>query len=249
MLTRQGYINKIGKTAGSNTNKNNRASKLIAREKGIRKKLQGMVTRGVHKWTINARLAYATLILMETGIRVGNESSAEGYVVQMKYHDSFGKEVKTYGLTTLLNGHVRKSGKTLRLSFLGKKAVNNCYEITDKFILKHYMRFPEETSWLNITYNELNKFVKKHIGRQFSPKDFRTAYANKFFVDLIMEDDFQYGLWDNKPIRKSVGNGIVNAKLDCVAGRLSHSRAICKRAYISSNLLEWYLWDIMGWLD
>lgn len=89
----QHLIDAVGKTRGSFANKDNRASKLLAQWDTLHTKMAGMVRRG-RADTETSRCAYAVLIMMETGIRIGNEASSEGY-----------EPIKTEFVQTLAGGY------------------------------------------------------------------------------------------------------------------------------------------------
>jgi DNA topoisomerase IB len=69
----------VGNPRGHNDNKEHRAQKLINRWDELKQKMSSLIERG-HGTSDKARCAYAVLTIMETGIRVGNEYSANGYV-------------------------------------------------------------------------------------------------------------------------------------------------------------------------
>lgn len=243
LLTKEDYEDSIGKFKGNMSNKYNRAQKLFFYKESLIYKFTNMIERG-RGVTLNARLAYACIVLMETGIRVGNESSAEGYICQSKYDKDYGKKIKTYGIVTLLGEHVKKFRTKIDMEFVGKRNVANSYQINYKPLVKYFPKVKPKELWLGITYNELFKFVKKHIGKKYNPKDLRTMKANELFLDLIHKDNFRYG-----NMKVSHGNKIITHKVKTVAAKLSHTPAICRRAYLSPALLEWYKWDLMGWLE
>ena len=78
----------FAKQRGSNTNKFNRASKIAAMYEELESKLRGMIERA-QPASHHSRVALATLLLMKTGMRVGNEESAEGYMT--KPHPKIGR--------------------------------------------------------------------------------------------------------------------------------------------------------------
>ena len=54
--------------------------------------------------SIDGRCAFASLLMMLYGVRIGNEGSAEGYVSGLEKNE--GEIVQTYGTTTLLKEHI-----------------------------------------------------------------------------------------------------------------------------------------------
>ena len=70
----------------------------------------------------DGRMAFACLLMFHSGIRIGNEGSAEGYTSKVRGHE--GEIVQTYGLTTLKPEHVSFKDNKMYLDFIGKKMVD-----------------------------------------------------------------------------------------------------------------------------
>jgi DNA topoisomerase IB len=190
--------------------------------------------------TPTARLAYATLLMMQTAIRVGNEGSAEGYLVENKYSDYFGKEVQTYGCTTLLLSHVKFQNGMVRLNFLGKKQVE-VFVQSDNSVLVKYGKIIKrqqiedgQSLFLGIEYKPLKRFIKKTIGRKFVPKDIRTASVNLAFLDRLIFNPAPL------PKFKKEVNAVCRKVLENTANFAGHTVGVCKSKYVSPVLFEEY---------
>lgn len=230
-----------------------RIAKLLHRWVELEKKFVRMIERG-HRNT--ARLAYATLFMMETGIRTGNERSSEGWICENQIicrkdnpekglkvgdviwrHPMFGQHVQTFGLTTLQNGHVKRRAKSLVVSFTGKKLVDQ------ELIIKHptlirYCPIGERDGrlWLNISYHELKKFVKKSIGKYYSPKDIRMAKVNLIFINIMGNHPRSFEFDEAKT--KSARKKILSEVLDETANIIGHTKSVCRSAYMSQPLIQ-----------
>jgi DNA topoisomerase IB len=221
-----------GKVRGSNKNKHNRVNKLASMYNSLYDKLLNMAERGKNSNTENFRCAVATLLLMETGIRVGNESSAEGYYT--KPHP-FAKNqevkfVKTYGLTTIERRHVIVKNGKVTFNFLGKKQVENSYKVPDKlnkYVVSILNNCDEKV--FGITDYQLTKFIKRYVGRAFTPKDFRTLRANIYAYNFYNELE-----WEG--ITKKQYRQNVKTVCEKVAEKLNNTPAVCKRSYINELL-------------
>ena len=181
------FCRTIGKSYGD---KFNRMVKLAYQFDKLDSKFDGMIDRG-NGTSVQARLALACKLMMHTGIRIGNESSAEGYTT--KPHPNSKKEpqfVQTYGLTTMLPQHVIIGPRKTCLNFIGKKQVENSFILTGKLAKRVNLlcRTAEDFETLfEISAYELTKFIKTHVGVQFSPKDFRTMRANMYAYEKYEE--------------------------------------------------------------
>lgn len=222
-------------TKCSYRDKMNRMVKLAVRFEELSEKFDGMIERGGYI-TDNARLALACKMMMYTGIRIGNEGSAEGYMTKPHpYSKEEPKFVQTYGLTTLLPEHVEFKGRRVLFNFLGKKHVDNFFEVQGKLAtqVRRMMKAFQGETLFGITDYMLTKFIKKYVGRQFLPKDFRTMKANmlayEMYVDILDRD---------LPATKSEARAEVREIAEYVSEHLNNTPGVCKANYIDNKL-----WD------
>lgn len=232
----------FGKVKGANTDKWNRVAKLIHMYEDVIFKLDGIIERGSVQVTHNFRVALCTKLLMCTGIRVGNESSAEGYVTKPHPHSIKEPEfVQTYGLTTMLREHVTIKGGKVTFNFLGKKQVDNTFVITDKLLVSQIKIWfeadiPTDT-FFDISVSDLTGFIKKSVGKQFTPKDFRTMRANVFAWEAFKK------LPKKLPTTKTQFNAEVKAVCTAVSEKLNNTPGVCKKSYIDDMLFAYMLID------
>lgn len=221
------------------SNKHNRMVKLAYRFEELSEKFDGMIERGNY-CTSQARLALACKLMMYTGIRIGNEGSAEGYMT--KPHPNSPKEpefVQTFGLTTLLPEHILVKGRKVYLNFIGKKQVENSFTLSGHLAgqIKQVLKYVEQGDTVfGLTVYELTKFIKKYVGRQFTPKDFRTMRANMCAYEKFMEICER-----DLPTTKRDYNAEVKEVAVYVSENLNNTPGVCKASYIDE-----YFWDEMA---
>lgn len=225
---------------GSYSGKFNRMVKLAKLFTGL-DSMMGRIAKRGKLVTLNARLACACRLMLHTGIRIGNESSAEGYMTTVSPYDKTREPefVQTYGLTTLLPEHVTLRGGKVYLNFLGKRSVKNSFVVTGD-LATHVEKIkltaqPPETLF-EITAYEFTKFVKRHIGANFTPKDLRTMRANiEAWKSFSRHKDELL-----KVKTKSAFNALVKQVCTDVSEKLNNTASVCKTSYIDP-----YLWDYM----
>lgn len=245
-------ISTVGKLKGRFQSKENRAAKLLAEWPELTRKMEAMVVRGLGRTDVS-RMAYGILVTMETGIRIGNEGSAEGWICDNQItckkdnpekglkvgdviwrHPMYGQHVQTFGLTTLLNKHVKKRKNSVALDFTGKKLVDQTLILKNPVLVDYMPMGPADQPWLGVTYRELFKFVKKYVGRKFMPKDLRTAVVNldfsKRFCNKHAKDFAQA---TTKGARKAV----VKQCIEETAASIGHTPGVCKSAYLSKEMM------------
>ena len=227
-----GFCRPIG---GNFQNKFNRAVKLAVQFESLVGKFDRMISKG-NGTSQQARLALACKLMMTTGIRVGNEGSAEGYMTKphpkSKVKPQF---VKTYGLTTLLPEHIIVAPRKVCLNFVGKKSVENSFRLTGK--LAKQVRFLldncESETLFDISAYKLTKFIQTYCGKNFTPKDFRTMKANMCAYEMLMEIN-QYEL----PTTKREAAAEMREIAVYVSENLNNTPGVCKASYIDPKF-----WD------
>lgn len=252
-----------GNPGGKFTGKDKEVAKFnrVAKIKKIYPEIDSKLRKfcEVESLTERKACAFAVLMMIESGIRVGNEESAEGYV--SKAPKTKDQVLKTYGLTTLLRSHISFNNfadsktfqfpavSTMVLDFIGKKSVRHRIEITDQFLIKigldFALRISEDSnddSWLGgITDKKVNEFIRKSIGAGFSAKDFRTFRANVEAARLVKKVQ-KTKLTDAK--KKTVIEEIKKIVSE-VAEILGNTPGIARKAYINPQILRTH-WNVRG---
>lgn len=224
----------VGKTRGSFRSKDNRTAKLLNYWDTVKAMMERYVVAG-HGRTLRARTAYGVLLMMETGIRIGNETSAEGYTTKPHPKSKVKpKFVKTYGLTTLTKDHVYVGNGILHLEFLGKKSVQQELRTSNEVLVEYFNRVIDNGAgtFLGIDYSDIYKFIKKSIGKKFKPKDIRTAAVNLLFMRKVAKSGIMKKPWE----RKGDINKAFKMAVDATAAEIGHTPGVCKSAYLSKSL-------------
>jgi DNA topoisomerase-1 len=162
-------------------------------------------------------------LLIDTHLRVGNEKYAESN--------------KTYGLTTLRQKHFTEN----KFVFVGKSKIKHSLEIPECYIkFLKMLSLPDPNKplfWYHdgseikeISSEELNVFLKEHMGNEYTCKDFRTYSANILFIKAFLKNSKHLN-----------GKKCVLASIDQAAQELGHTRNISRKSYISDTLINYCL--------
>ena len=209
----------------------NSAKKKWERINSIRDKVPGILKDIESKLSIsepgsNEHQGLTILaIIGETGLRPGSTKS-----VQSHGH---------YGISTLLNSHVRKDGNVMALSFVGKSGKDNKTIVQNKETIKaleHYMASkPEGGSLFNPNSVDISK---KILPKGMKVKDFRTVKATVTAEKLISLIDEPPPLTGNvKKDKKLLANALYETSKK-VATILNNTPAIAKASYIHPSVFE-----------
>ncbi|MCJ8209918.1 DNA topoisomerase IB [Mucilaginibacter sp. RS28] len=169
--------------------------------------------------------------LMElTSIRVGNES----------YKKLYG----SFGLTTLMDKHVKIEGSQINFAFKGKKGVyhkinlqskrlarlvKQCRDIPGKELFQYY---DENGDRQTIDSGDVNTYLKNITGEDFTAKDFRT-WAGSVSALFAFKEAGEYT--NQKECRKKI-----ISVLDEVALNLGNTRTVCKKYYVHPSVIKSY---------
>ena len=182
------------------------------------------------------RLAVALKTILETGIRIGNEDSAEGFMTTYKEK---GKEVfaQTYGLTTITDEHVKVINGIVHFDFTGKKHVENTFTLSQTL---SKLIIPIINSGYNplfgITENELTSFIKQNTSVNLSSKDFRTFRANIYA--------YLFGVTIPSPTTKKERREAIKAITEHVAEKLNNTPSVVKSSYLDKTLFDYLFPEI-----
>jgi DNA topoisomerase-1 len=176
-------------------------------------------------------LATVVQLLEKTLIRVGN--------------DEYAKQNRSFGLTTLRDGHVDVKGERVRFSFRGKSGVEHEVDLADRRLarvvrqcrdLPGYELFQyvdEDGKRQTIGSEEVNAYLKEITGQDYTSKDFRTWAGTVLAAELLrVGTPFESDGEAKKNIVRAV---------ESVALRLGNTKAVCRKCYIHPAVLDSYL--------
>ena len=176
-------------------------------------------------------LATVVQLLERTFIRIGNEEYA--------------RENKSFGLTTMKDRHVEVKGAKLRFRFRGKSGREHEVDVTDRRIAKIisklqdlpgqdlFQYLDDNGEVRDISSQDVNEYLRKITGEDFSAKDFRTwAGTALTAIALNAQEKFE---------TQKQANANIKSAISAVAEILRNTPAICRKCYVHPAVLENYL--------
>ncbi|GAB3251875.1 DNA topoisomerase IB [Chitinimonas naiadis] len=172
----------------------------------------------------NKVLAGIVQLLETTHIRIGNETYA--------------RDNRSYGLTTLRNRHVVIEGRTVALRFRGKSGQQHRIAVKDAAMARLLARCKtlpgsmmfqcrdEDGQIRNITAHAVNAYLQKACGADFSAKDLRTWHGTLLAFHALRQADA--GLSARQQQKRA---------MEQVAAQLGNTPAVCRRSYVHPALL------------
>jgi DNA topoisomerase IB len=160
----------------------------------------------------------------------------------------YARDNRTYGLTTLENGHVSftRAGRAV-LDFHGKGRTKHRIEVSDPRIAaivrrcralrgRHLFQF-EDSGGKNrpVDSRQVNEYLRTHLGSEFTAKDFRTWGATLRAVRLLERTPVP-----DPPTQRAV-RASINEVVRQVAAELRNTPAVCRRSYICPSVFDHWL--------
>lgn len=176
-------------------------------------------------------LATVVHLLESTLIRVGS--------------DEYARTNKSYGLTTLKNGHVDVDGSALRFHFKGKSGKVWKVDVRDRRIAKVikacqdlpgqelFQFVDEEGRNRDVTSSDVNDYLREISGADVTAKDFRTWHGTVLAAMALQEfQKFDSQAGAKRNIREAINT---------VAARLGNTPTICRKCYIHPEIITTYI--------
>jgi DNA topoisomerase I len=176
-------------------------------------------------------LAAVVQLLEKTLIRVGN--------------DEYARQNRSFGLTTLRDGHVAVNGARMTFAFRGKSGVEHEVALDDRQLarvvkacrdLPGYELFQyldDDGRRQTIESFDVNAYLRQITGEDFTSKDFRT-WAGTVLAAQLLKD---FAAFDSDAQAR---RNIVKA-VESVAKRLGNTKAVCRKCYIHPAVLDAYV--------
>jgi DNA topoisomerase-1 len=176
-------------------------------------------------------LAAMTRLMNVAYFRVGDERYAKKY--------------RTYGIATLRRKHLRIEGDTMTFEYSGKwgkvhrkvvtdgalrEVVEECAALPGYEVFKYV---DDDGGMRDVKARDLNLYVKRVMGDEFTPKDFRT-WAGTLIAAVKLAEL-------GPTTEPEHANKNVLEAVDAVAERLGNTRDIARASYISPLVIDHYL--------
>jgi DNA topoisomerase I len=159
--------------------------------------------------------------------------------------ERYAKRNKTYGIATIRRKHIDVDGDTMTFEYSGKWGKTHRKVVTDgtlREVVEECLALPgyeifkyldDDDDVRDVRARDLNLYVKRVMGEEFTPKDFRTwagtLIAAVKLAELGPTTEPKYA---NKNVLEAV---------DAVAERLGNTRDIARASYISPRVIDHYL--------
>jgi DNA topoisomerase I len=159
--------------------------------------------------------------------------------------DRYTKSSRTYGVTTLTRRHVDVRGNRLVFRFRAKHRAQVRTTVVDVELAEAIRALREQPgsarlfryAWnggsSNLTGAVLNEYIQRHMGEEFTAKDFRTWGGTLTAAIALAE----HGVAETETEAKRVVANVMRS----VGERLGNTPAVARSSYVSPAVIEQYL--------
>ncbi len=160
--------------------------------------------------------------------------------------DVYADEHGSYGLTTLLKNHVRRSGDGLVFSFTGKSGIEHTIDVEDADVCRvvdqmrrrrgggdELLAYREAGSWRDVTADGVNGYLAELFGGDVTAKDFRTWHATVIAAAALADNPTPGATKTAR--KKAIRQAIVE-----VSEYLGNTPAIARGSYVDPRVLDLY---------
>jgi DNA topoisomerase IB len=188
-------------------------------------------------------LACAVRLLDLGFFRVGSEDYAE--------------RNESYGLTTMLKRHVSIAADEVIFDYIAKSGVRRVQAIADSDVLEvvaalkrrrgspQLLAYRDGRRWVEVHAEDVNAYIKRISGGDFTAKDFRTWNATVLAAVALAGGDAGAGTGAKaqgkaKRPTATFRRRVVNAAVKTVAAYLGNTPAVCRASYIDPRVIDRY---------
>ncbi|MDO5654712.1 MAG: DNA topoisomerase IB [Flavobacteriaceae bacterium] len=161
--------------------------------------------------------------------------------------DTYSKENKSYGLTTMRSKHLSIEGDEMIFSYTGKSGKEQEKHIVDKKLAKivqeidnlpgyEIFKYLDENGQLiDVKSEDLNAYIREHMGEEFSAKDFRT-WSGTMIAAIALDELGVLEEEDQKKLDKNIRSAVVK-----VSEKLGNTPAVARSSYIDPRVIDEYI--------
>jgi DNA topoisomerase IB len=159
--------------------------------------------------------------------------------------DDYAERNESYGLTTMLRRHVSIDGDELVFDFPAKSGQRRVQAIADADALhvvadlkrrragEQLLAYRDDGRWVELGAEEVNDYLKRHSGGEFTAKDFRTWNATVLASVALAVDGEEASTHAARERR-------VKDAVRTVAAYVGNTPAVCRASYVDPRVIDRY---------
>jgi DNA topoisomerase I len=159
--------------------------------------------------------------------------------------EHYAERNESYGLTTMLRRHVTIDKGEVVFDFPAKSGQRRIQAIADDEVMRILVALKRRRSgtqllayhdaderWVEVNAEEVNDYIKRHAGGEFTAKDFRTWNASVLAAVALAGHE--------RPASRAQRERKVRAAIETVASYLGNTPAVCRASYVDPRVIDRY---------
>ncbi len=159
--------------------------------------------------------------------------------------EDYAERNESYGLTTMLRRHVTIADREVVFDFPAKSGQRRIQAIADDEVMQVLAALKRRRSgtqllayhdagerWVEVNAEEVNHYIKRHAGGEFTAKDFRTWNATVLAAVALAGRD--------RPASRAQRERKVRGAIETVASYLGNTPAVCRASYVDPRVIDRY---------
>ncbi|MFD0931120.1 DNA topoisomerase IB [Psychroflexus salinarum] len=161
--------------------------------------------------------------------------------------EAYTNENNSYGLTTLRSKHLSVEDDKMFFSYKGKSGEEQEKEIVDEKLIKIvqdlddipgyeiFKYYDEDGNKVDVKSDDLNAYIREHMGEDFSAKDFRT-WSGTMIAAIALNELGAVQKDDQKLLDENIRKAVIR-----VAEKLGNTPAVARDSYIDPRVIDEYI--------
>lgn len=161
--------------------------------------------------------------------------------------ETYSSENHSYGLTTLRSKHLSVEDDKLIFSYNGKSGQEQEKEIENDKLVKIikelndipgyeiFKYYDDNGQKVNVKSDDLNAYIREHMGEDFSAKDFRT-WPGTQIAAIALNELGAVGKDDQKLLDENIRKAVIR-----VSEKLGNTPAVARDSYIDPRVIDEYI--------
>jgi len=159
--------------------------------------------------------------------------------------EDYAEHNESYGLTTMLRAHVTITDDEIVFDFPAKSGQRRVQAIADAQVMQVLVPLKRRRSgtqllayhdshqqWVEVNAEQVNDYIKRSAGGEFTAKDFRTWNATVLAAIALAGHE--------PPRSRAQRERKVCAAIEAVAGYLGNTPAVCRASYVDPRVIDRY---------
>jgi DNA topoisomerase IB len=158
--------------------------------------------------------------------------------------EDYAERNESYGLTTMLRKHVTIADSEIVFDFPAKSGQRRVQAIADHEVMQVLAALKRRRNgtqllayrgadecWVEVHAEDVNNYIKRHAGSEFTAKDFRTWNATVLAAVVLAS---------HEPASRAQRERTVRGAIETVASYLGNTPAVCRASYVDPRVIDRY---------